>query len=139
MSTHLPFAFLGEQAATGGLLLDQISTAADIAASLRKLRSSYNGDCMRITDATATNSTDIGFINDYFDTASVVSFASSYGDTYIETWYDQSGNNRDFISNNTAFFPLIYSSSGNFETLDGFKTIANYKGRLGFDNSTPGS
>lgn len=73
------------------LLLDLYPDAA-AAYSLRKLRSGYNGDAIRVRiDTTGQPTYDIGFdSNGELDTASLLSFAGS-NDAYVHTWYDQSG------------------------------------------------
>lgn len=132
-----PFAFIGGEAAEG-LLLDQISSTSAIACSLRKLRAGYTGDCITISNLDNSAESDIGFVGNFVDTASIASFAATNGDAYVLNWYDQSGNQTDFASNNLSFAPLICSSSGAFYEVDGIKTIANYKSRMGFNNGTSG-
>ncbi len=132
-----PFAFIGGARAEG-LLLDNIQDTPEIAVSLRKLRTGYTGNCITISNFDNSAEADIGFVDNYVDTTSIASFATTNGDAYILNWYDQSVNETDFASNNLNFAPLICSSSGDFYELDNIKTIANYKGRLGFDNGTTG-
>lgn len=137
-----PFAFIGAGEPAEGLLLDKVATSAAIAVSLRRLRVGYTGNCMTISNLDNSQELDVGFVNDYLDTASIASFASSYGDAYVVGLYDQSGNGVNFAAGIVdpllPYAPLICSASGDFYEVDGIKTIANYRSRLGFDDGNSG-
>jgi hypothetical protein len=92
---------------TFSFLLDEFPGAA-VAYSLRKLRTAYTGNCVRIRRSSDNAELDFGFVNNYVDTAAISTFCGA-GNGFVVTWYDQSGNN---INNsvNTAAFPQIYFS-----------------------------
>ena len=75
-------------------LLD-LYPGASSAYSFRKLRSAYTGNCIRAYKGGVF--LDIGFVNNYIDISTLMTFAGS-GNVEIITWYDQSGNGNDAIS-----------------------------------------
>ena len=62
------------------------------AGSVRKLSSTYNGACMRIlrTDLVTPTEHDIGFVDNYLDTASLLTIANG-NKCLVKTLYDQIG------------------------------------------------
>ena len=87
-------------------LLDAFPTAAG-AYSLRKLRTAYTGAAVRVRRSSDNAELDIGFdANGDFDTASLQSFIG-VSNGRIRTWYDQSGNNRNFGNTVTTTQPVI--------------------------------
>jgi len=78
------------------LLLDDFPNA-EMAYSLRLLRTAYAGDCMRVERSSDSTQQDIGFVDGYLDVESLLTFAG-VGDAKVVTWYDQSGNGYDIIS-----------------------------------------
>lgn len=76
---------------TEPLLLDLFPNAAS-AYSLRKLRTAYTGNCIRVRRSSDNTETDIGFVNNYLDTATLLTFVGA-NNGFVTTWYDQSGNN----------------------------------------------
>lgn len=107
------------------LLLDTYAGAA-ASYSLRKLRTAYSGNCIRVRRSSDNTSLNIGFTNNQLDTASLLSFVGS-GSGYISTWYDQSGNSRDFTQSTLIRQPqivnagaLIYEGSKISVKFDGF-------------------
>lgn len=101
-------------------LLDTIPDAS-LAYSMRRLNSAYTGDCMQIERASDNMTSEIGFVGDTCDVASIASFCS--GTTcWVNIWYDQSGNGRDAYGMNygssTDNLPIIYES-GAVTTLRG--------------------
>lgn len=72
-------------------LLDLVPNAK-CAYSVRKLRENYTGNCMRIIRSSDGASLNVGFVNDFLDTASISSFVGG-GNAWVTDWYDQSGNN----------------------------------------------
>lgn len=93
-------------------ILDTI-TNASLAYSMRHLLSTYTGDCMQIERASDNTTSEIGFVGDTCDIASINSFCS--GTTcWVNIWYDQSGNGRDAYGMNygstTDNLPIIYES-----------------------------
>lgn len=89
-------------------LLDTYSGAA-AAYSLRKLRTAYTGNAIRVRRASDNTEQNIGFVNNVLDTASLTSFCSGTNG-FVTTWYDQSGNGRDATQTTAANQPQIVSS-----------------------------
>ena len=113
-------------ATLGGAPLLDTYTGAVAAYSLRKLSSSYSGDAIVVT-TDGVDSQTIGFSGNDLDTATLESFAGS-GDAYVSTWYDQSGNSRNFTQSTFANMPKIVSS--------GSTITQNSKPIVEFDGST---
>jgi len=90
------------------LLLDTYSGAA-AAYSLRKLRTAYTGNAIRVRRASDNTEQDIGFSGENLDTLSLTSFCSGTNG-FVTTWYDQSGNGRDATQSTGANQPQIVSS-----------------------------
>jgi hypothetical protein len=90
------------------LLLDTY-TNSSFAYSLRKLSSTYSGDCIRVRRSSDNTEQNIGFVNNVLDTVSLLTFCGS-GSGYVTTWYDQSGNGRNATRTNAVQQPLIVSS-----------------------------
>jgi len=77
------------------LLLD-IYTNAAAAYSLRKLRTDYNGFCIKVRRDN-NDELDIGFdLSAELDISALLNFAGA-GNAYVTKIYDQSGNNRDAL------------------------------------------
>ena len=89
-------------------LLDTYTGAA-AAYSLRKLRSAYTGDAIRVRRASDNTEQDIGFVNNVLDTSTLTSFCSGTNG-FVKTWYDQSGNGYDATQTTAANQPQIVSS-----------------------------
>jgi hypothetical protein len=89
-------------------LLDTYSGAA-AAYSLRKLRTAYTGDAIRVRRASDNTEQNIGFVNNELDTASLTSFCSGTNG-FVTTWYDQSGNGYNATQSTAANQPQIVSS-----------------------------
>jgi hypothetical protein len=90
------------------LLLDTYSGAA-AAYSLRRLRTAYTGDAIRVRRASDNTEQDIGFVSNELDTSALTTFCSGT-DGFVETWYDQSGNGRNATQGAAANQPQIVSS-----------------------------
>ena len=58
---------------TDTLLLDSFPTQG-AAFSLRKLRTNYTGNCLRVRRSDTNTEQDIGFVNNFLDTASIQTF-----------------------------------------------------------------
>lgn len=125
-STDVNKVYLGSnlvwEKAGGGLLLDDYPNSV-AAYSLRKLRTDYEGDAIRVRiDTTGQPTYEIGFdSNGELDTASLLSFAGS-NDAYVHTWYDQSGSGNDATQVAAASQPKIVSS-GILESLNGKPSV----------------
>ena len=68
-----PFAFMKTEAVAESLLLDLFPNA-NVAVSVRKLRTAYTGSCMKVRRSTDNATLDIGFSGNYLDTSSLLSF-----------------------------------------------------------------
>jgi hypothetical protein len=101
-------------------LLD-LYTGAAVAYSMRKLKSSYTGACMRVRRSSDNAEQDIGFLGDDLDTDSLLSFVG-VGNGFVTTWYDQSGNARDASQGFAGGQPLIVSA-GNIFTINSKSSI----------------
>ena len=81
--------------ASGGsapLLLDEYGADVKIAYSVRKLRTAYTGDCMRVRNGSSVE-LDIGFDSSgNLDESALLTHCGS-GDGFVTIWYDQTGNN----------------------------------------------
>ncbi len=102
------------------LLLD-LYINAQAAFSLRKLRTTYLGSCIRVLRSSDSTEQDIGFTNNILDTASLLNFCGA-GNGYITKWYDQSGNGFDLSQNTINKWPQIVSS-GIINTQNGKNSI----------------
>ena len=92
----IPFSYWGQEALdpTSIYPLDAFGDDADVAVSMRRLRSDYNGPVVRLRNAGGAGTpTDFGFAagTDYLDTASVATHCAGAGGCLVDTWYDQSG------------------------------------------------
>jgi hypothetical protein len=104
------------QAMVNANLLD-LFPGARTAVSLRKLRSAYNGNCIRVRRSSDSATLDIGFVNNILDISTLTTFVGS-GSGFISIWYDQSGNGLNFIQNTSANQPAIIIS-GVLQTVNG--------------------
>lgn len=95
---------------------------AAIAYSLRKLRSAYTGPAIRARRASDFAQLDIGFNADgTLDTSALLAFAGA-NETYVHTWYDQSGNARNASTTDSTYQPVI-AESGAVHTANGRHAI----------------
>jgi hypothetical protein len=101
-------------------LLDTYGSAG-VAHSLRKLSSSYLGQCVRVRRSSDNAEQDISFNNGIIDTTSLLSFVGA-GDGFVTTWHDQSGNGLNAIQSTATSQPLIVSS-GTLVTVNGLPSI----------------
>ena len=98
-------------APSGDLILDSVGPAA-YAFSLRKLDKDYTGNCITVRRNSNGDTLNIGFVDNYLDTAALNTFCLSAGtDTcFVRTWFDQSGNNRDLRQVTNANQPFVLAS-----------------------------
>ena len=107
------------------LLLDSFPSAAS-AYSLRKLRNTYNGSCIRIRRNSDNSEFDIGFVNNYVDTNAIKSYVTLSSQTaYVSKWYDQSGNGYDAVQAVANKQPYLNNSAG-FIYKNGFVQVYFY-------------
>lgn len=107
------------------LLLDTYS-GASAAYSLRKLRTAYSGNAIRVRRSSDNTEQDFGFVANVLDTASLLTFCGA-GNGFVTTWYDQSGNGSNAVQTTAANQPQIVSS--------GSVILANTKPALQFDGT----
>ena len=108
-------------------LLDDYPNAA-AAYSLRKVRTAYTGNCIRIRRTSDNTEQDIGFtVDNIVDTNSIRSFAGT-SEAAIVTWYDQSGNARNMSQSTASIQPLIKPINANI-------VLRNNKPSIFFDSS----
>jgi hypothetical protein len=77
--------------------------------SLRRLRGSYAGSCIRVRRSSDNTEQDIGFASGVLDTAALASFVGA-NSAYVVTWYDQSGNGNNFAQATQANQPRIVNA-----------------------------
>ena len=87
-----------------------------MAYSLRKLRSAYTGNAIRVRRSSDNAEQDFGFVNNVLDTASLLTFVGG-NNGFVTTWYDQSGNGRNLVQSSGINQPKIVSS-GALETVN---------------------
>jgi hypothetical protein len=121
LSTH---GFIASQIQSFVGLLDTYPNAA-AAYSLRKLRTLYTGNAIRVRRSSDNTETDIGFSGANLDTSSLTSFCGS-GNGFVTTWYDQSGNGRNATQATAVNQPQIVSSGT--VLLQGSKPIMQFLG-----------
>lgn len=95
-------------------LLDNLSAAAAVAYSTRKLRGAYAGSALRVRRSNDNAEQDIGFDGSgNLDTTALASFVGA-NSGYIRTWYDQSGNGVDLAQLVTGIQPRVVNAGANF-------------------------
>lgn len=114
--SYYPLISLMPKTAPFSFLLDTYSGAA-AAYSLRKLRSAYTGNAIRVRRSSDNTEQNIGFVNNVLDTASLLTFCGA-GDGFVTTWYDQSGNNVN-LSNGIAVNQFQICNLGSVILLNG--------------------
>ena len=90
------------------LLLDLYPNAS-VAYSLRKLRTAYSGNCIRVRRSSDNTEQNIGFVGNELDTASLLTFCGA-GNGFVTTWYDHSGIGRNGIQTTAANQAQIVSN-----------------------------
>lgn len=109
------------------LILDTYTDGL-VAVSVRKLRTAYTGDCMRVREAGSNTETDIGFdSNGLVDTAAIASHCGS-NDGFLRTWYTQIGSNDPGTS--TAYLQIkIYDGTTQAVLLDNGIPTTSFSGQ----------
>lgn len=110
---------------SGGLLLDDLSNA--YAYSVRKLRTAYSGNSLRVRRASDNTEQDIGFSGNDLDTSALASFCSGTNG-FVTTVYDQGTSSRHMTQTDTTKQPKIYDSVTGTLTL-------NSKAAMLYDNT----
>ncbi len=75
----------------------------------RRMRSTYSGALMRVRRSSDSTELDIGQVDGYLDTASLMTFVGA-GDGFVVTLYDQSGGAHDFTQATTTKQPRVVIS-----------------------------
>lgn len=109
LNTAIARAVGGRGAGGGTSLLLDTYTGAAAAYSLRKLRSGYTGNAIRVRRSSDSAEQEIGFASGVLDTASLTTFCGA-GDGFVVTWYDQSENSRNVTQATTTLQPQIVSA-----------------------------
>ena len=120
LATHGILARGGTPSAN--LLLDTYSGAA-AAYSLRKLRTAYTGNCIRVRRSSDNTELNIGFVSNVLDTAALLTFVGA-GSGFVTTWYDQSGAARNATQTTAVEQPRIVNA-GVLDTLNSKPSIIN--------------
>jgi hypothetical protein len=127
LSTH---GIVGSQIASASLLLDLYPSAAG-AYSVRKLRTLYTGNAIRVRRSSDNTETDIGFTAlGNLDESALTTFCSGT-DGFVTTWYDQSGNGLNLTQSTAANQPQIVSS-GTVVTQNSKPTLLSSNGTYRF-------
>jgi hypothetical protein len=118
------------------LFLDEFGNA-HTAISFRKLRDGYSGRCVEVLkDSTGDLTSNIGFAGNFLDTVALKRFCGS-NSCRIRTWYDQTGNGRNFVQETKANMPTIVNA-GTIVRNEGY-VIADFDGTndlMSVNNST---
>lgn len=89
--------------------ISYVGDGSDACFSVRKSNSSYAGSCMKVRRSSDNTTLDIGFVGNDLDTTTLLSFVGA-GNGFVQTWFDQSGNNRDLVQTTIANQPSIVTS-----------------------------
>jgi hypothetical protein len=116
------------------LLLDTYTGAA-VAYSLRKLRTDYSGNAIRVRRSSDNTEQDFGFSGNDLDTASLLTFCGA-GNGFVTTWYDQSTNSNNATQATAASQAQIVSSGALILDVDTSKITSTWTGD--FYNLTSG-
>jgi hypothetical protein len=117
----IPVGILTAAATSSFSFLLDLYPGATIAYSLRKLRSTYTGNSIRVRRSSDNTETNIGFVNNLLDTATLSSFCGS-GNGFVTTWYDQSLNGNNALQILTGSQPQIVLNGVIF-TQNGLPTL----------------
>lgn len=98
---------------------------AEMAFSLRKLRSAYTGSAIRVRRSSDSAEQDIGFVNNNLDESALTTFCGS-SDGLVVTWYDQASN-KDYTNATATEQPKIVDA--------GSVIKVNGKAAIRFDGS----
>jgi hypothetical protein len=90
--------------------------------SMFKLRTAYTGNCLEVRRSSDNTTLNIGFVNNYLDTASLLAFVGS-GNGFVRTWYDQSGNGNNLTQTTSASYQPQIVASGSLITRNGRATL----------------
>jgi len=118
----------GHSLVCASFLLDTYGANVKIAYSVRKLRTAYTGDCMRVRNDSSVE-LDIGFDGSgNLDESALLTHCGS-GDGFVVKWYDQSGNGGNMEQGTGSVQPQIVSSGAVLK--DNGKPVITGKGAAG--------
>lgn len=128
---HIVTAFQSVRAAPQTEFFLDDYPGASLAVSVRRLSSTYGGDCVKAREAGGGTTQDIGFgVSGLIDTVALTTFAGS-NSAFVETWYDQSGAVvQDCTNATTADQPRIYNSLTGVITAGGIPAIDSTGGNI---------
>jgi hypothetical protein len=107
---------------TKKFVLDFLSVQASVAYGLRKLTRLYTGFCIRVRRSSDDAILNIGFDSQgNLDTATLLAFIGN-SNGFADTWYDQSGNNKNVVQATAASQPQIVTA-GVLNTENGKPTL----------------
>lgn len=90
------------------LLLDKYPNA-NLALSLRKIKSNYSGACIRVRRSSDNTEQDISFNGNNLNTTALLNFVGG-GDGFVSVWYDQSGKGYNFTQSTIAKQPRVVNA-----------------------------
>ena len=112
---------ISSQPNTNVYTLDNVTSIVSAAFSLRRLRSSYSGNAIRVRRSSDNAEQDIGFVSDQLDITSLKTFVGT-SNGYIKTWYDQSTNSYNFVQNTNSLQPRIMNL-GVLDNMGGYPVL----------------
>jgi hypothetical protein len=107
------------------------SVTAAVAYSVRKLNSTYSGDCMLVRRVSDGATQGIGFdSNGLIDVNALATFSGG-SELTVKTWYDQSGGGFDLEQSNDAYLPTIYDGAAVTTSTSGKPCVRIFRTALG--------
>jgi hypothetical protein len=91
-------------------LFDTYSTGVLAGYSMRKLSSTYEGNCIEVTQD-GLNFEDIGFSNNVLDESAINTIAENGDPVYVSKVYDQSGSGEDMVQTTFSAMPQIHNGT----------------------------
>lgn len=118
-------------------------TGNRVAFSMRKIKTGYAGNCLKVRRSSDNTTQDIGFSGNDFDESAYNTFVGG-GNGFVDTWYDQSGLALNAVQATQANQPQIILNHKNghpslfFDGTDRLE-IASSTGSFNYLHSTTGS
>jgi len=105
-----------------------VYTGAEMAFSVRLLRTAHTGGCMTVREAGSGGTQDIGFDSlGHLDQDAIATHCGS-NDGYVSAWFDQSGNGHDMIQATPGNQPKIYDGATRSVVSVNGKPSVNFQG-----------
>jgi len=95
-------------ASSASLILDTYPTAMAVY-SLRRMRTAYSGDCVRVRRSSDNVEQNFGFVNNGLDTVALLAFVGA-NNGFVVTWFDQSGNGHNATQPTASVQPRIVNA-----------------------------